>query len=622
MKFLLLISMLFQFAIPASRAETLGALRPGEEAPKTFEEMWAGFDPRAEPLEVEMLKEWEEDGVVMRVLRYRAGIFKGKKAMIAAVFGYPKVGSKLPGLVQIHGGGQYADYKAVLTNGKRGYATISIAWAGRISAPDYLVNPEVVKLFWEGKTEDSGYRVTTDWGALDGYHAPCRNKGNAFAHVSPHPWTLDAVDSPRNNPWFLATLAARRALTFLEQQPQVDPEKLGVYGHSMGGKLTIFTAASDDRVKAAAPSCGGISDRDSKYEIYQNTIADSATLTHVKCPVFFLNPANDFHGRVGDFDKVIDEIQSRDWRISSAAHHNHQDTAPYEVATQLWFDEQLKGNFNVPKTPKTELKLSGTPEITVIPDASRKILSVDFFYTQEGKAKETSKDRDLVMNRFWHHRLGKMVNGQAKATLPLLSREKPLWVYANVRYELDKPVEGVGYYYRAYQAKDFNVSSLIKKITVDQLKLAGVNATDKSSLVIENFRGEWRKNWFSYQPDRDWSLTTHKINDPKWAPPKEAYLVLAVQSQQRNKMVVRVDDYFAEVQLTGGSDDQGIVLQESSFQNVEGERNLNWATAKELELSPQEIFRGKKDRKKTYQAGAEWREDPPVFKVLKWEPRK
>ena len=138
-----------------------------------------------------------------------------------------------------------ADYKAPLANARRGYATISIAWAGRISAPGFLVREEHVKLFWAEKTEDPAYRLTTDWGALDGYHAPSRNKGNAFAHVSPHPWTLDAVDSARNNPWFLATLAARRALTFLEQQPQVDPEKLGVYGHSMGGKLTIFTAAVD-----------------------------------------------------------------------------------------------------------------------------------------------------------------------------------------------------------------------------------------------------------------------------------------------------------------------------------------------------------------------------------------
>ena len=215
-----------------------------------------------------------------------------------------------------------------------------------------------------------------------------------------------------------------------------------------------------------------------------------------------------------------------------------------------------------------------------------------------------------------------MVDGQAKATLPLLTTDKPLWVYANVRYELDKPIEGAGYYYRVYQAKDFNVSSLIEKFSVEQLETSGAKANDKPSLIIENFQGEWRKNWFSYHPDRDWSLTTHKINDSKWTAPKGAYLVLAVQSAQRNKMVVRIDDYVAEVQLTGGADDQAVVLQESSFQNVDGERNLSWATARELELSPQEVLRGKKDRKKTHKAGAEWREDLPTFKVLKWEPRK
>ena len=68
---------------------------------QTFDAMWAGFDPQAEPLEVEVLKEWEEDGVVLRILRYRIGIFKGQKAMMAAVYGYPKGGSKLPGLVQV-----------------------------------------------------------------------------------------------------------------------------------------------------------------------------------------------------------------------------------------------------------------------------------------------------------------------------------------------------------------------------------------------------------------------------------------------------------------------------------------------------------------------------------------
>ena len=260
-------------------------------APQTLEELWAGYDPRAESLDVEVLKEWEEDGVVMRVVRYRIGIFKGQKAMMAAIYGFPKGGTDLPGLVNIHGGGQYADSNAVLTNAKRGYATITIAWAGRISSPEYRVSPNEVKLFWEGKTEDPRYRITTDWGALDGYHAPSRNPRNVFPTIpAPEPWTLDPVPSPRNNGWFLCTLGARRALTFLERQPEVDRERLGVYGHSMGGKLTVLTVGSDSRVKAAAPSCGGMSDRYNKDPLFRATLGDDVYLRNIRCPIIFLRP--------------------------------------------------------------------------------------------------------------------------------------------------------------------------------------------------------------------------------------------------------------------------------------------------------------------------------------------
>ena len=291
-----------------------------DKAPDSFKKLWAGFDPRAEPLEIEVLKQWESEGVVMRVVRFRIGVFKGKKTMLAGIYGFPKGGSTLPGLLQIHGGGQYADYRAVLTNAKQGYATISISWAGRISAPDYLVNPAIVKLFWEGKTNHPKYKITTDWGALDAYHAPCKNPKNGFHNVKPAAWTLDSVQSPRNNPWFLCTVAARRALTFLEQQPEVDKDRLGVYGHSMGGKLTVMTAASDNRVKAAAPSCGGISDRPTKNKSYATnkfyvaTIQDGVNLKNISCPIIFLSPANDFHGRIDDLPQSINEITSAKWR--------------------------------------------------------------------------------------------------------------------------------------------------------------------------------------------------------------------------------------------------------------------------------------------------------------------
>jgi len=149
-------------------ADTLAPLKDGK-APQPVEALWADFDPRAEPLDVEVLKQWEEDDVVMQVLRYRVGIFKRKKSMMAAVYGYPKGATNLPGLVQAHGGGQYADYRAVLSNAKRGYATISIAWGGRINALDYKVNPDVVKLFFDQATDHPDYKLTTDWATLDGY---------------------------------------------------------------------------------------------------------------------------------------------------------------------------------------------------------------------------------------------------------------------------------------------------------------------------------------------------------------------------------------------------------------------------------------------------------------------
>ena len=73
-------------SVVGQESETFPVLTD-DGAPQTWEALWTDFDPRAEPLEVELLKEWEEDGVVVKVLRFRVGIFKGKKAMMAAVYG-------------------------------------------------------------------------------------------------------------------------------------------------------------------------------------------------------------------------------------------------------------------------------------------------------------------------------------------------------------------------------------------------------------------------------------------------------------------------------------------------------------------------------------------------------
>jgi len=582
------------FALETIHAEeTLPPLKDGK-APQSVDELWAGFDPRAEPLNVEVLKEWEEDGVVQQVLRYDIGTFKGQKAKMIAVYGYPKGGKNLPGLVQIHGGGQFAQDNASRTGAKRGYATISIAWAGRIIAPGYRVTSNETKLFWEGKTNDPHYKLTTDWGPLDGYHAPSRTKGG-FSQIKPSESTFDDVTSGRNNGWFLATMGARRALTFLEQQPEVDPERLGVYGHSMGGKLTVLTAGSDSRVKAAAPSCGGVSNRDGVPE-FTSTLADNRYLERITCPIMFLKPANDFHGRIDEMPAALSEIKSEEWRVTSAPHHQHQDTDEYEVATQIWFDEHLKGIFTTPKTPKTILELKttdGIPVLTVVPDTSREILSVDVHYTQEID--------DKAATRFWQYAATTQDGEQWTASLPVYSTEKPLWIFANVLYALDEPITGAGYYYHVYTADAFNLSSEVTMLSSQQLKDAGVKAVLQHSLIIEGFEGEWEKEWYSHKKGRgNWERRTHKAGSDLYKPPAYSKLAFDIRSDHTGTLIAGVDGLSKEIELDGKGEWKQVVFYPTDFQYKDGKTRLDWEGINEIWFAAKD--------KNTVSAPAEFRD--------------
>ena len=229
---------------PSTAEDSLPPLLSGK-APQNLDELWGGYDPIKEPLEVEVTREWEADGVICRLVRYRVGVFKGAKSIMAAIYAFPKGRGKLPGLIQVHGGGQAASPSTAIDDANRGYACISVNWGG---------NP--LRL---GDVKYDG--PNTDWGALDCTHPPQRNPKNHFAGpLATDPYTLDAAESPRNSNWFIVLIGLRRAITFLEQQPEVDPQRIGVYGHSMGGNLTTGLAGIDKRIKAVTPSCDGSGD--------------------------------------------------------------------------------------------------------------------------------------------------------------------------------------------------------------------------------------------------------------------------------------------------------------------------------------------------------------------------
>ena len=191
-----------------SAADSLPPLGDGK-VPQTLDELWGNYDPRKEPLDTTVVREWKEGAVTCRYVVFTIGTFKGKASRIAAFYAFPTDNKeKLPAVLDLHGGGQ------------RGFIDRRhLPGAERLRGTIHQLGRKPMDGMKEGEPN-------TDWGALDA----TQKHNDHYGTMKPDAKTLDAVESPRNNNWFLLVLAARRGLTFLEQQPEVDPQRLGSRG--------------------------------------------------------------------------------------------------------------------------------------------------------------------------------------------------------------------------------------------------------------------------------------------------------------------------------------------------------------------------------------------------------
>lgn len=518
----------------AMAAETLPPLLDGK-APTTLDQLWDGFDPRHEPLNVEVCKEWDVDGTICRVVRIDIGTFKGQVSKLAVLYAFPKGAHKLPALVQIHGGGQSASMDGAIADAKRGYASISLNWGGN--------RPNL------GKLQTSYDGPNTDWGALDATHVPQRQKVNHFAgSIAPDEFALDPVESPRNSNWFLVLIAARRALTFLEQQPEVDGERLGVYGHSMGGKLTTNLCAIDKRVKAAVPSCGGSGDvpkdlvdqvpgsiASNATPLLLATVSDNAYIPRIACPILWLSPTNDFHAHLNHFAWTWREVPDPLLHLSMAPHLNHRHTDDHQLTQHLFFEQHLKQAFVNPATPRLGLSRSpttGAPLLTVTVDASQTISAVQVYYSTDPHS----------LTRFWRSAPTQVAGSQWTAECPVVSTTQPLFAYANVSYETPSRYRDIAQAPGAGNSAVFTYSSRVLVRSAQQLVEAGIQATDVAHerLIDEGLHGwqDWyRLNW-GHAPL--WTAATRKLKDPKWRGPAGGTLAVDVNPTKDCSLVVTV----------------------------------------------------------------------------------
>lgn len=573
--------------------------------PQNIEQLWAGYDPRSEPIEARVVREWQEDGLTLRYVLYSIGNFKGKPATMAAFYGFPTGEHRLPAVMHLHGGGQRAFLQIVKRYAKRGYATLSVNWGGRIMEDAQPGDPN------------------TDWGAVD----PTQNNVGGYSNLLPQDNTIDPFPSARNNNWFLLTIGCRRGITFLEQQPEVDAGRVGVFGHSMGGRLTGLVAGTDERVKAASPSVGGSgflqtdlwglpgSARRVKgdLDLFQRTIAGQPYLARVRCPILYLSASNDFNAPMDFVEKGMKQVPHENKRTTYAPHLNHRFTPETEIARPLWFDAHLQKRLEFPQSPDAELILSrenGIPIFRVRPDSSLPVERVDIYYGYE---------RD-PRNRFWADGRAMEQAGVWEAECPVFDLDEPLFVFANVDHQLRGQVLYEG-------DPDRFAISVARRAYPAALLDAKVKATESPRRLIDDFSRGFHDWYMLNSKNRHhWLFSTRKLVDPRWEAPLGAKLSFEIESTEAgNTLAVQLktdswraysgrgaDTWTALVHLTK-SGRQQVDLSIDAFKNASGKTLDDWYGMTEL------IFQSGAKAPPSFSKGLlPWGGEIPSLSNLRW----
>lgn len=578
-----------------------------QDVPRTVEQTWAQFNPRSEPLDTEVVRESVDDGTVLRYVRYTVGTFGGKTARVAAFYAHPQGGKELPGIVQLHGGGQWARAETARFWASHGYAAVAVNWGEKVI----------------GEPGDRN----TDWAGIPaGFEDPKHHND-----VTPADGTLHPVPHPWNSSWLLYSAAARRAITFLEEQPEADGTNVGVTGHSMGGRLTVLTAI-DPRVKAATPSVGGSgylyeditgvpgSSRRMRenLDLYNRTLDCKSYWPLIRCPVMFLGATNDFNSPMEHVLRGFRSLPQKNGAMSFTPHMNHRFTADNYAARVRWFDTHLTGTFKFPRTAAGQLDLKsddGIPRFTVQPDVSgpHALKSVTILY---------GYDRD-PRARFWRSADVVREGDTFTADCPVMDLGEPLFVFANVTYDTGAPLKMP----RGYSDTSLlTVTSQCRAASPEALVEAGVKVTGGRERLIEDFQHGWR-DWslVGVGHTAHWNYETHKVNDPAFVGPRGGSLALEIETTAPDNtlaIVLDVDRWrgytgrqprrFTALVRLPSAGRHLVAVPPEQFVAPDGEQLATYDFVTSLILTP-----GQKEQPDL--VPDVWQGKVPVFRNIRWE---
>ncbi|MHB9133021.1 MAG: alpha/beta hydrolase family protein [Armatimonadota bacterium] len=314
-------------------------------------------EPDDLPFDMQILEQKQEAGWRWTEFLYTSIVYQGEPVRVHAVYALPDVADparKLPAIIATHGadtgtrGTAASWYWPVIAKfAKAGYATLFYDW-------DFKPTPD-----WDAKAEKP--RRFTYYGKLDFRKTGYFSKGNDF----------------KDGLHYQAMLAAKRGVSWLLAQPEVDGGNIGAFGSSYGGIFSSMLFGIDPRIKAANPEVY-TSDFGLKEESYNMlpggwTEAEAqAWRARFDSYVLLANRPGPILYTVGANDNTF--LLTKATRIFAAMHEpKHMLIGPNQGhgywdldQSVLFFDEALKGKTPRPAVSDVQVKSAGREVIASV----------------------------------------------------------------------------------------------------------------------------------------------------------------------------------------------------------------------------------------------------------------
>jgi dienelactone hydrolase len=535
----------------------LGAVSP------TPAELWKDYDPDKGDFKEEIIRKETRDGILNRE-SYISAYVLGEEIRVYCKYSVREGAERSPGLLNVHGWmgapGIGKDYV------EEGWAVLAHDYCGKTGErPHYTKYPESLR---------HGNMDRKVAGPVNSMTAEGKN-----------------ITDPKQTSDYLWYAIQRRALSYLEQQKEVDRSRLGASGYSYGGTL-MWNLATDPRVKAVVPHFGiGYNDyyrsrqvwmynvpyaeppKTAGEEIYLRSVAPEAHVPYITAATLFLNGSNDHHGGhergLESFKKFKPGVP---WSFAIQA-RGHHDTEKIEQDTKLWLAKHVRGtDLPWPAHPKAQIRLDaeGVPELVLEPASPEAIRKVEIFYALKNPCS---------FARAWRDAQSVQNGGRWVGKLPVLSVEDYVFAYANVTYDTT-----------VVRSSDF--------LAVIPSKLGRAKATDKASAVIsENGYGLWTniaelegpKGIKGFRPTNNQRGSgTEQLHDPKWKAPANSSLSFKFYCTEPQVVLLTATNYHtAEIEITASDEWQQLVVPAARLTSRFSQKPMkDWTGVGEISFLP------------------------------------